>query len=256
MTLATGALGALAAAFIAFLIAWTVSFFVRFWNAPVALYNAEKARADSLSAQIADLQAKMTVFEGWIPIAHAPFDLIDHPKLSKEAKFWTAPLLEQWLAGGHVDQPPTHSEMKWNVSLPQYRDKWGYDLILCKIDFSERRFRWVWGPSEKRGRGFNCAPWFIANCHTFIREGISEDGWQEIVRHANSTWSLMCDPIWELIRAKKLILWARIGSPTAPFSQIPPDSWQHFEVTDWERGQAATGSGERIFSLHVQADGD
>jgi len=50
VTLTSGALGALASAFIAFAITWLSVFVVRFLNAPVRLYYAEKERADALAA--------------------------------------------------------------------------------------------------------------------------------------------------------------------------------------------------------------
>jgi hypothetical protein len=48
VTLSTGALGALAAAFVAYIITWLVSFIGRFLNAPVRLYYEQKDRADKL----------------------------------------------------------------------------------------------------------------------------------------------------------------------------------------------------------------
>src|SRR5438874_1914511 len=51
VTLATGALGALAAAFVAYIITWSAAFVVRLLNAPVVLFHAEKERADNLDQQ-------------------------------------------------------------------------------------------------------------------------------------------------------------------------------------------------------------
>jgi hypothetical protein len=48
VTLATGAVGALAAAFIAFVITWVVAFVVRLFYEPVSLFHQQKERADKL----------------------------------------------------------------------------------------------------------------------------------------------------------------------------------------------------------------
>jgi hypothetical protein len=48
MTLSTGALGALAAAFIAYVLTWLASFVLRLFNQPVILFHEQKDRADKL----------------------------------------------------------------------------------------------------------------------------------------------------------------------------------------------------------------
>lgn len=45
---------------------------------------------------------------------------------------------------------------------------------------------------------------------------------------------------------------ARIGSPVdAKFTEITPDSFAHFKITDWYNGVATTSSGYEIFSIHA-----
>jgi hypothetical protein len=44
---------------------------------------------------------------------------------------------------------------------------------------------------------------------------------------------------------------ARTGSPAAKFVEIPPDSFAHFRIVDWNTGLAATSSGYEIFSIHA-----
>jgi len=48
VTLATGALGALAAAFVAYIVTWAASFIARLCNSPVILFHEQKDRADKL----------------------------------------------------------------------------------------------------------------------------------------------------------------------------------------------------------------
>jgi hypothetical protein len=54
VTLATGALGALAAAGLAFFVTWSVAFAVRLLNVPVALFHEQKDRADKLGGVVSD----------------------------------------------------------------------------------------------------------------------------------------------------------------------------------------------------------
>jgi hypothetical protein len=56
VTLATGALGALAAAFIAYIITWSVSFVGRLLNVPVAIFFEQKEMADTLQQELANLK--------------------------------------------------------------------------------------------------------------------------------------------------------------------------------------------------------
>jgi hypothetical protein len=44
---------------------------------------------------------------------------------------------------------------------------------------------------------------------------------------------------------------ARVGSPLAPFKEIPYDVWRSFEVEDGERCLARSPDGARLFSIHV-----
>jgi hypothetical protein len=55
VTLSTGALGALAAAIVAYIITWGASFIVRLFNAPVIQFHEQKDRADKLEAKPAKL---------------------------------------------------------------------------------------------------------------------------------------------------------------------------------------------------------
>jgi hypothetical protein len=67
-----------------------------------------------------------------------------------------------------------------------------------------------------------------------------------------SVWdSLVADFRW-LAREGRLEIFARVNSPTAPFREVAPDAFEHFEMVEWERGLAESASGERLFSVHAQ----
>lgn len=60
----------------------------------------------------------------------------------------------------------------------------------------------------------------------------------------------MTGPIVEGLKSGRIISWARVGSPTAPWSRLPPDSWDYLNPnfsnsTAWER------SGLKYFSVRV-----
>jgi hypothetical protein len=78
VTLANGALGALAAAFIAFVITWIIAFVARLLDAPVELYHCEKDRADQLEGlrQIADSVTRPPTFD--LQFEVLPFDEDKH----------------------------------------------------------------------------------------------------------------------------------------------------------------------------------
>lgn len=59
MTLTTGALGALAAAFIAFAITWLAAFFVRFFNAPVLICEEAENRHSQARVRVAELEERL-----------------------------------------------------------------------------------------------------------------------------------------------------------------------------------------------------
>jgi hypothetical protein len=81
VTLATGVLGAFAAAVVAFLITWIASFIARFLNAPIMIYCEQKERADRLQKTIEEAQSTANV------------SLIDHAR-----SFIFPPERERWKA--------------------------------------------------------------------------------------------------------------------------------------------------------------
>ncbi len=63
VTLTTGALGALAAAFIAYIITWSASFVRRLLDVPAVMFYEQKDRADALQQQLALLDALEIIFD-------------------------------------------------------------------------------------------------------------------------------------------------------------------------------------------------
>jgi hypothetical protein len=53
------------------------------------------------------------------------------------------------------------------------------------------------------------------------------------------------------IAAKKIILWARIGSVLAPFEALLPDVWRVLTILDWQDGIARDPEGVLYYSIHA-----
>ncbi|PSC02535.1 hypothetical protein SLNSH_23585 [Alsobacter soli] len=69
--------------------------------------------------------------------------------------------------------------------------------------------------------------------------------------------NLFAEQLWtqwnyELQRCVRDSKWAVVcrQSPTGPFKVLPPDSWSHFELTDYRAGLMRAASGECAFSTH------
>jgi hypothetical protein len=53
-----------------------------------------------------------------------------------------------------------------------------------------------------------------------------------------------------MLRAGRLVAWAREGSPVAPLRPIPPDAWTSLRLVHVEEGRAQ-GAGVKLFGIHV-----
>jgi hypothetical protein len=63
VTITTGALGVLAAAFLAYIITWFTSFMARLLDAPAAMFYEQKGRADALQQQLDILHPLEIIFD-------------------------------------------------------------------------------------------------------------------------------------------------------------------------------------------------
>jgi hypothetical protein len=190
-----------------------------------------------------------TASPSWIRIADAPFEIPKRPNLPDEIEFWGDNMLQAFLAGSTSQEPPTPN-MPFNPSVPSMRDLDGRELVYCGIDWERRSFVWTWSRNGK-SHGFGMPPSDIIALDRPV-SWISDEVWKAIQSRTRFTWQLMEDPVSEMIYRGHLTVWARRGSPAAPFSSLPHDSWQHFRVVDWHTGEAATDSGERLYSVYVE----
>jgi hypothetical protein len=204
--------------------------------------------------KIAPVQAYTitTPHPAWIALAHAPFVLPSNPRIKQLGKFWSAQSLSNFLVGGMVNGPPRSPDMKFNPALKELQMKNGNDLVYCAVKFKERRFSYLWDHGGAHG-GFSRHPWDMPDISDKVFPGLlSKETVAKIKSRANFTWGLMTEPMENLIETGDLRLWGRMHSVTAPFSVLPPDSFKHFKVTDWERGEARTAENEIIYSLHIE----
>ena len=81
---------------------------------------------------------------------------------------------------------------------------------------------------------------------------LSEENREAFCVAVDTIWNSLVEEFLELVRDGGCRVLARIGTPTAPrFSEILPDAFEHFDVTDWHKGVAEEKSGHRLYSIHV-----
>jgi hypothetical protein len=64
-------------------------------------------------------------------------------------------------------------------------------------------------------------------------------------------WTRMQDEFRRAVAERRCVIVARAGSMLNGFILIAPDVFRHFEVTDWQKGEAVNAAGEKLFSIHV-----
>jgi hypothetical protein len=188
----------------------------------------------------------------WIPISNAPFALPKMEGIDKSI-FYADMYLSMSLVGSTIDKLPNPPGMSFNPSLPTLRDNSGLDLIYCSVEWEKRAFKWTWGDLHSkppRTHGMVLHPWEL-DIASHPSRFLDAETWLTLKRKAEFVWSLIQEPMDKMIREGILEVWARHASPTSPFVRVAPDSWEHFKVIDWPRGQAVTKSGERLYSIHV-----
>jgi hypothetical protein len=189
--------------------------------------------------------------DGWIALGDAPFDLAGNERFAKHQGFMPRSLIEARLPGEHVEGPPRHPKMRRNVASPEFRTKKGSDLVLCTIDWDKREFVWSW-ETEKGGFGFGGKPWEFDGILSEMKNTLGENLSGKIKERVAWTWRDMTSHIWSLAQDGYLKLWARAGSPAAPFTPVPFDGMRHYSVVDWQKGRAETKKGDVLYSLHVE----
>ncbi|MDB5435587.1 MAG: hypothetical protein JWR47_1844 [Phenylobacterium sp.] len=193
----------------------------------------------------------------WIELKDAPFIVPGVPGLKGRSSFTARDFLDDCLAGGFVNIPPRYPGAKRNLSRPLLRDKAGHDFVACQVDWEHLRFSWTWAfevQGEWRSAGFALHPWELGTA-THQLNMIDVDVWDQLLSKAKFVWSLMLEPIEELVANSSLIVWARYGSAFQAFRRVPADAWRHFEIVDWERGIAKSVGGEILYSVHVSTQG-
>ncbi len=81
---------------------------------------------------------------------------------------------------------------------------------------------------------------------------ISGEAKEELTTNAKIVWTGLRAMFANRIRHGDVSLHARARSPLAPPQPIAPDSWTHFQVSDWWDGVATCdATGEGLFSVHA-----
>jgi hypothetical protein len=92
-----------------------------------------------------------------------------------------------------------------------------------------------------------------------FRKSFSDDFLNPIPSSAREAFFSAVDDVWDalvsdfrwLAREGKLQIVARTKSPLGPFTEIAPDAFEHFEISDWFHGVAQAPGGEHLYSIHA-----
>ncbi|MFZ5674404.1 MAG: hypothetical protein ACOZAM_15720 [Pseudomonadota bacterium] len=76
---------------------------------------------------------------------------------------------------------------------------------------------------------------------------------RQAIERLKYIWSTLQREFDLALNAGAVRLMARVGDPTAPFSEVMHDTFKQYRVEDWHLGNAAvvTGNGPILYSLHV-----
>jgi hypothetical protein len=191
----------------------------------------------------------------WIKYVDAPFLLFNHPEILRTRSHFGKRFIDVHLAGGEIDSPPVSPRMGFNPALPVNRsDRFG-DLFECGVNFRMHSFEWYWKKGKKI-YGFSVSPgtFLDPKLHdeNYMTNVLRPDQIEKIRERAAFAWRLMVDSIVEAVENGSATLWGRVLQATNNFTKVSPDSIKHFEIVDWESGQARTRDGEVIYSLYIE----
>jgi hypothetical protein len=189
----------------------------------------------------------------WIALSAAPFVLPGIKKLRGVADFQPARFLDELLVGGVKNAPlpgrtagPFGSTARIDREAP-------HKLTAVGVDWKGHKFFWRWTKEEGGAPStlsYSAYPSAINGNDQVYRAMFGNNTYFHMAHQAVFVWSLLTEPVFELIESGQLTVWARQDMPTAPFSRVPADSWKHYKVRDWEKGFADASSG-KLYSIHV-----
>jgi hypothetical protein len=181
-------------------------------------------------------------------------DIAAPTKMDRASATWTrafyAPLVFR--------QAPTQAEYRefgwevYNVAEPSFEAIEGIQFEGFLLSDAAVTVHFLCPNSPKR---------FTASAHPLqFRERFSDDLLNpipesvrdEFFEAVETIWTMLVDDFRWLASQGRLQILARINSPVAAFTEIAPDAFEHFKMTDWNLGVAQAPNGDQLYSIHAQ----
>lgn len=203
----------------------------------------------------------------WVPLHRA--DLAFVPRLAVTVETQLAGLAEMCrtkLAGDPQEASITIGHTRFDAAVSV---RFANDIIF-DIDVTKGEFC-LWELDDDTVIGDEAdwqAPYRDADLirsnppEEFIEEILKDDVASSAEGQANAA-RLLAFQLWRslsrdrdlAIRSGSVIIWARIGSPFAPFTMLAPDQWAHLKTVDRALGVVEAPTGERAYSVHFAPSG-
>lgn len=168
---------------------------------------------------------------GWLPIRYAAFDLYKRHRKAQEA-----------------DDP------EWAITF----DRDDADRVRkIAVDFEHRRIILVAdvGDGVSTPHHFEFTADDLARGFDHVSAMLCDDLRSDELRLARDCiprfWHTMTRHAHRAIVSATVALHARVGSPSVAFTRVPPDAFEHYEITDWLKGVAVSSHGLPLFSPHL-----
>jgi hypothetical protein len=152
---------------------------------------------------------------------------------------------------GRIDEAPKRNPGEWGRRLP-----WLFNQVT--IDEAECRYKYHWQCVDDLAPGSEpktlvCTeePWAWLGAPS--AEPFSAITLQVLRVNAAREWKTIAEAFHRTLRSGEVMAIARRGDPAEPdWSIVPPEAWEHLEITDWGLGTAESDVGQPMFSIHIQ----
>jgi hypothetical protein len=136
----------------------------------------------------------------------------------------------------------------------EYSASDGATFQRAEIDFAAAMFKYYWiSSSNERCHAVKFHPWDIDSARPSLNHLPAEVA-EGLLDRARAVWKRMGQRLAGLVASGRIQVRARVANPTEPYSVIPPDSWRHYTIIDWERGEAMSSAGQHLYSVHYLID--
>lgn len=150
-----------------------------------------------------------------------------------------------------LEGPSRHDGLPSEIS----DDRQGYRLDRPRIDRQTGRIELAWFQPQMPSvrMSYKLPPYANWRSHLEDSDRFTQALIADLEARVDSAWRIFRFGLDEAIASGALIVGAREHSPLSrAITEIPPEVWRHFEVTDWDNGVAEALTGDRLFSVHAR----